>query len=159
MSEEIQVSDMDVINAFMRQAATKAVADAIREQTSQLALTSLARPVLTDPSVYQVDNVGRRPRNVEVHPIDGSYSPPQRSGWLGISPVKWVAITLGLSAIVGLIWGLIVIISALVTATVTAVTSVMPVLIGVGLIVLLVMLCSGRGGGGTFSGTFSGRMH
>lgn len=158
MDEEMQ-ADMDVINRYMREAATRAVADAIRVQTGRLALTSSAQPVQDDPSVYRVDNVGRRPRTVEVHPVDESFVPPRQRGWLGRSPLWWTALTLGLTIAVGLIWGLVVIITTLITATVSAVASVLPLLVIVGIVVVLLMLGSGRGGGGTFSGTFSGRMH
>jgi hypothetical protein len=159
--------DLEVINAFMREAAAKAVADVIREQT---ALAQGMPSVDRDPSQYVVDNVGRRPstparqynapRYATVRPIETDSLP----GRPDMRLAKYLGIGAGLGVLVALIWGAVILITALITATVSAVISVLPLLAVVGIVIVLLML-GGRGGGhsgsgrGDFSGTFKGWMH
>lgn len=149
--------DLAVINDYMRDAATRAVADAIRAQGGQLAIRVVDDP--RQPEMHALSAPQRR-TYTEVHPVPiEGYSEP-----LGWWARYWqrVAIALAAAAAVGLlIWGILALIGMLVTATTRVVSSTGPSL-GAFLLVLLAVafLCSrGSGGSKTFSGTFQGKVH
>jgi hypothetical protein len=151
--------DLAVINDYMRDAATRAVADAIRAQSGRL--------VVHDD-----------PRAPEMQALNAPASAVERQAYTTVTPVPmepysepagwweryWhrVAIALGAASAVGLlIWGVLTLVGMLVNATARAVTAVAPSLGGFLILLLLVAILCSRGGGGgrSFSGTFQGKLH
>jgi hypothetical protein len=150
--------DLAVINDYMRDAATRAVADAIRAQSGRLVVRDDPR----EPELHLLDrplSVLERRAYTDVHPVPIE-RPDEPLGWWAR---YWhrVAIALGAVTVVGLlVWGILALIGMLVSATTRAVTSAAPSLGGLLLLLLLVaFLCSRGGGGRSFSGTFQGKLH
>jgi hypothetical protein len=163
--------DLAVINTFMRDAATRAVAEAIRAQTSQLA-------VLGDPNSAPKLVVRDDPREPELHLLNAPVAVLAPRAYTEVHPVpierpdeplSWwarywhrVAIALGAATVAGLlIWGILTLLDMLVNATARAATTIAPSVGGFLILLLLVaLLCSrGSGSGRSFSGTFQGKLH
>lgn len=142
--------DLAVINTFMRDAATRAVAEAIRAQTSQLAVlgdpNSASRLVVRDdprqPEMQALSSPLRvsEPRAyTEVYPVPIE-RPDEPLGWWAR---YWhrVAIALGAATVVGLlIWGILALISMLVSAAARTAVAAAPAVGTVGTILVLAIL-------------------
>jgi hypothetical protein len=166
--------DLATIDAFMRDAAARAVADAIRAQTGQLEPLH----VLDDPRQPELamllghpNSISRfsalsapvtapaEPRRATVYPV-----PVEQPGCqLGWWDRHWHHVAIGVIATAGAcgaVYLVILAVTALLSALVTAVMALVPVLIGIlAVVVLIALLAGGRGGGRDFSGTFQGRLH
>lgn len=160
--------DLATIDAYMRQAAVAAVADAIRARAAELEVVDLERSairVCDDPRLPEFSSLSasessrERVQHVTVRPVV-DVPRAAKSGWLvrnwpRVAIVLVVLVTLGVGA-----WLLVLALAAAFAALATALAAAVPVLLGIGALVLLITLCGGRGsGGGGFSGTFQGRMH
>lgn len=150
-------ADLDVINAYMRDAATRAVADAIRAHAGQLELASdlpgSAISALSGPAPAQQRSAYTTVTPVPIERYD------QPDGWWRR---HWPHALIGTAAatFIGLtVWAIASIVSAAehAAAAHSDGLSSLGALLLVGLLAL--MFCGRRKGGGrTFSGTFSGRM-
>lgn len=142
--------DLAVINTFMRDAATRAVAEAIRAQTSQLA-------VLGDPNSDSRLVVRDDPREPELHLLNAPISALEPRAYTEVHPVPierpdeplgwwaryWhrVAIALGAATVVGLlIWGILALVNMLVSAAARTAVAAAPAVGTVGTILALAVL-------------------
>lgn len=146
--------DLAVIDAYMRDAATRAVADAIRAQAGQLEL-----PV-GEQALYRPESPSTEARVLTVHPID--YNPPVRQpAWYRRRSTLLAAGVSAFLAVAGLVvWALI----GVVTAASQAIDANSGSIEGFAVLAVIALLClmfggRGKGSGGQFSGTFTGRMH
>lgn len=126
--------DLAVINTFMRDAATRAVAEAIRAQTSQLT-------VLGDPNSDSRLVVRDDPRELEMQALNSPLRVPEPRAYTEVHPVpierpdeplSWwarywhrVAIALGAATVIGLlIWGILALVNMLARTAVAAAPAV-----------------------------------
>src|SRR5256885_741280 len=138
--------DLVVINTFMRDAATRAVAEAIQAQTGQLAIHTVDDPGRPEMQALNSPLSVPAPRAyTEVHPVPIECSDEPLSWWARY----WhrVAIALGAATVVGLlVWGILALVGMLVSATAHAVTSAAPAVGGFLVVVALLALLCSRGG-------------
>lgn len=147
--------DLAVIDAYMRDAAVRAVADAIRARTGELQLVQ-DHQLAGEYALSAPVPAATAPRVVTAYPVpDGpEYAPV---GWWERHWPKVACAVFAGGLAVGLFW----LITMAVAAVVSVVSTAIPGLLGLGALILLtLLLAGGRGGGGkSFSGTFQGRMH
>jgi hypothetical protein len=166
--------DLAVINDFMRDAATRAVADAIRAQTGQLEPLH----VLDDPRQPELEMLLGQPNSISrFSALSAPVTAPVESRRATVYPVPveqpgrqlgwwdrhWHQVAIWVVAVAGACGAAYLAILAaiaLLSALVTAVMALVPILIGIlAVVVLVAILCSRGGGGRSFSGTFQGKMH
>jgi hypothetical protein len=158
--------DLAVIDAYMRTAATRAVADAIRAAQPALvdnrphyaiaAVDHWQQPELDTLSAPQSSR--ERVQQVTVRPVAGEPL-SARTSWL---QRYWPQLACGLvlAAALGVgAWLLVLAIAAAIAALVAALTALLPILACVVVVLLVLALCGRGGGGKTFSGTFQGKIH
>lgn len=146
--------DLAVIDAYMRDAATRAVADAIRAQAGQLELPT------GEQALYRPESLSADRRVLTVHPVD--YDPPVRQlAWYRRRSTLFAAGVAAFLAVAGLVvWAVVGVVSA-VSSSIDANSGSIEGFAVLAVIVLLCLMFGGRGGGsrgGSFSGTFEGRM-
>lgn len=150
-------ADLAAIDAYMREAAVRAVADAVRAHAGTLELASdLQSPVIPALSAPLPARQGLAYTTVTPVPIE-RYEQPDgwwRRHWHHALIGTAVATFVGLTT-----WAVI----SIITAAEHAATEHGSGLVGVLVIVAIVAwMCTRRGGGGggkSFSGTFTGRMN
>jgi hypothetical protein len=159
--------DLAVIDAYMRAAAARAVADAIRAQTGQLETTGrylpdthneLALPWHQPEPLNSPEPPRERVLHATVRPVAGEplY---ERPSWL-VRHWPEVAGGLVVAAAVGIgVWLLLLAIAAAFAALTAALTALVPILAIGALVLVAIALCSRGGSGKTFSGTFQGKVH
>lgn len=143
--------DLAVIDAYMRDAAVRAVADAIRARAGELQLAQ-DHQLAGEYALRATLPAAPAPRVVTAYPVpDGpEYAPV---GWWERHWPKVACAVFAGGLAVGLFW--------LITMAISAVVAVASATIWpLGIVAMVLLLCLGRGGGGkSFSGTFHGRMH
>lgn len=145
--------DLAVIDAYMRDAATHAVADAIRARTGRLALPA------SDQALYRPEAEPADPRVLTVHPVD--YDQPARQ--LAWYRRRSTAVGAGIAAFLAgtglVVWAVVGVVSAASRAIDSNSGSIEGFAVLAVIALLCMMLGGRRRGGGSFSGTFNGRMH
>lgn len=168
MTSPRTAADLAVIDEFMRDLATRALADAIRQQSGQLALSeqgctqgtpaALTPPKVTgaDYALYGPVSSPAAPGVVTVHPVAVEQTAGQLAWYR--NPWRWAAIGAGAAVLGGLVWAVVYVVTAVSTAVVAHTSGIEGVAV---LAVLLALACmlGGRGGGKRISGTFEGRVH
>ena len=153
------MDDLQIIEAYCKQAAVAAIADLIRQEGGPLAISAASyRP----PAVINTDDQiisEHEPRHVTTLPVEYI---DNRTWWQRVDKFVLFLRVLGVLAVIGVCLGLVWIVTSIVAVITTALVTALPALLGIAAVVALVMVLAamggGRGGGG-FSGTFQGRMH
>lgn len=144
--------DLAVIDAYMRDAAVRAVADAIRARAGELQLVQ-DHQLAGEYALSVPVPAAAPPRVVTAYPVPDrpEYAPV---GWWERHWPKVACAVFAGGLAVGLFWLITMAISAVVAVASAAIWPL-------GIAAAVLLLAGGRGGGGgrSFSGTFQGRMH
>jgi hypothetical protein len=154
--------DLADIEAFMKQAGVRAVAEAVRARSGELATYQSAQQpeeihaARLSPDWWTQHRVSTR--QVVTTPVEHDAAPSWAMPWYRR---RLTRITAGLAAVLAVLGLAIWAVVGVVTAASAAVSAHFGAIQGIAVLLGLVLLCStlgGRRGGSQFSGTFTGRM-